>query len=151
MAVIKTSSWFTRLPTGHVRVGISRGVPHQIGTYQNYRPLAPGPWFKSCATPEEYRQRYFAEILGKLDPKAVVSDLALMADGGTPTLLCWEAPPPNPAWCHRALVSAWLFDELGLEVPEAGHEALGFGWQHPKLHPSLMRAAPIVDARSQQQ
>jgi len=39
------------------------------------------------------------------------------------------------------LVSAWLYDELGLEVPEFGHEALGFGWQHPKLHPSLMRAA----------
>jgi len=75
-----------------------------------------------------------------------VSDLALMADGGTPTLLCWEAPPSNPAWCHRALVSAWLFDELGLEVPEVGHEALGFGWQHPKLHPSLMRAASIGDS-----
>jgi hypothetical protein len=34
-------------------------------------------------------------------------------------------------------------------VPEFGHEALGHGWQHPKMHPSLMRAAkPIADARS---
>jgi hypothetical protein len=53
-------------------------------------------------------------------------------DGGIPTLLCSEAPAPNEAWCHRALVSAWLFDELGLEAREFGHEALGFGWQHPK-------------------
>lgn len=84
---------------------------------------------------------YYTEVLSKLDPKAVVAALAAMADGGIPTLLCWEAPPPNEAWCHRALVSAWLFDELGLAVPEFGHEALGFGWQHPKLHPTLMRAA----------
>jgi hypothetical protein len=141
MTVIKTSSWFTKLTARHVRIGCSRGVPHQIGTYLNYRPLAPGPWFKSCATAEEYRHRYFAEILSKLDASRVVSDLAMMADGGIPTLLCWEAPPPNEAWCHRGLVSAWLHDELGLEVPELGHEQLGFGWQHPKLHPSLMRAA----------
>jgi len=138
---LKTSSWFAKLPPDHCRIGISRGTPYQLGTYQSYRPLAPGAWFKSCATPEEYRQRYFGEILGRLDPKAVVGDLGLMADGGIPTLLCWEAPPPNEAWCHRALVSAWLFDELGLEVCEFGHEGLGFGWQHPKLCPSMMREA----------
>ena len=77
----------------------------------------------------------------KADPKAVLVALVAMADGGIPTLLCWEAPPPNEAWCHRGLVSAWLFDELGLIVPELGHESAGYGWQHPKLHPTLMRAA----------
>jgi hypothetical protein len=65
---IKTSSWFTKLPAHHVRIGISRGVPHQLGTYLNYRPLAPGPWFRSCATPADYKQRYFDEILAPLDP-----------------------------------------------------------------------------------
>ena len=141
MTQIKTSSWFTKLPARHIRIGISRGVPHQLGTYLNYRPLAPGPWFRNCATPADYKHRYFDEILAPLDPATVVADLGLMADGGIPTLLCFEAPPPDTAWCHRGLVSAWLFDELGLEVPEAGHEALGFGWQHPKLHPNLIRAA----------
>jgi hypothetical protein len=140
MAQILTSSWFTKLPPGHVRIGISRGRPNQLATFLAYQPLAPGPWFKSCA-PADFKQRYFDEILALLNPKAVVADLAMMADGGIPTLLCWEAPPPNEAWCHRALVSAWLFDELGLEVPEFGHEALGYGWRHPKLHPTLVRAA----------
>jgi hypothetical protein len=140
MAVIKTSSWFTKLPADHCRIGISRGTPSaQKAPYRNYRQLAPGPWFKTCATPQEYVRLYYIEVLSKLDPKAVVAALAAMAVGGIPTLLCWEAPPPNEAWCHRALVSAWLFEELGLEVCEFGHEDLGFGWKHPKLHPTLMR------------
>ena len=42
-------------------------------------------------------------------------------------------------WCHRALVSAWLSDTLGLIVPELGHEDRGHGWSHPKLHPTLAK------------
>ena len=41
--------------------------------------------------------------------------------------------------CHRGLVSAWLHDLLGLEVPELFHEEKGFGWQHPKLPPELIK------------
>jgi len=52
-------------------------------------------------------------------------------------MVCWEHPPPSPSWCHRALVSAWLFKTIGVAVPEVGHEDAGFGWQHPKLHPTL--------------
>jgi hypothetical protein len=144
--IIKTTSWFTKLPPDHVRIGISRGVPYQLATFLSYRPLAPGSWFKSCASPSDFKQHYFEEILAPLDPKAVVADLTLMADDGIPALLCWEAPPPNEAWCHRALVSAWLFDELGLEVCEFGHEDLGFGWKHPKLHSSLIREVALVSS-----
>jgi hypothetical protein len=96
MVQIKTSSWFTKLSADHCRIGISRGMPYQLATFLAYRPLAPGRWFKSCATPADFKQRYFDEILASLDPKAVVADLAMMA----------EPPPPNEAWCHRALVSA---------------------------------------------
>jgi hypothetical protein len=107
LAVIKTSSWFTKLPADHCRIGISRGTPSaQKAPYRNYRQLTPGPWFKTCATPQEYVRLYYTEVLSKLDPMSVVAALAAMADGGIPTLLCWEAPPPNEAWCHRALVSA---------------------------------------------
>jgi hypothetical protein len=140
MVAIKTSSWFTRLPADHVRIGISRGTPRgQRSPFLTYRRLQPGPWFKNCPTPQEYARRYFGEILAPLDTKAAVSALEAAANGGIPVLLCWELPPPDPAWCHRALVSAWLFDELGVAVPEFGHEALGYGWQHPKLPPSLTR------------
>jgi hypothetical protein len=138
MAQILTSSWFTKLPADHVRIGISRGIPrHQRAKYFLYRALNPGAWFKSCATPEEYARRYYNEILDRLDPGAVVGALQAMGDGGIPTLVCWEAPPPDPAWCHRGLVSACLFDALGLDVCEFGHEDLGCGWRHPKLDPSL--------------
>jgi hypothetical protein len=94
MAQIKTSSWFTKLPADHCRIGISRGVPLKETARQLYKRLAPGPWFKSCATPEEYAERYFDELLGRLDPKSVVGELEAMAGGGIPTLLCWEHPPP---------------------------------------------------------
>jgi hypothetical protein len=47
--------------------------------------------------------------------------------------MCFEEPPPDPAWCHRGLVSAWFKDALGVDVPEFGHETLGNGWAHPKL------------------
>jgi hypothetical protein len=152
---MKTSSWFTKLPPGHVGVGISRSVPTGLKHLPNYRKLAPGAWFKSCASPQEYAQRYFSEILAQLDPGQVVADLqrlAIVPHGGRwpdvePVLLCWEAPPPAAAWCHRALVSAWLFDTLAMGVPELGHEHLGHGWQHPKLHRTLADSRSLTQAR----
>jgi hypothetical protein len=60
-------------------------MPHQLATFLIYRPLAPGTWFKSCATPADFKRRYFDEILAPLDPKAVVADLAMMVDGGIVT------------------------------------------------------------------
>jgi hypothetical protein len=136
MTQIKTSSWFTKLPPDHVRVGISRGVPSRQKGFRRYQALNPGPWFKSVP-PAEYVQRYFDEILGTLNPETVVYELTALAEGSIPTLLCWEAPPPSQDWCHRGLVSAWLYDELGLEVVEYGHEQAGFGWQLPKLLPEM--------------
>lgn len=134
-----TSSWRVTLPPTHAAIGISRGTPRGRGGYRRYMALNPGSWFMSCATPEEFNRRYFAEILAPLDARKVVSDLIALADGHLPVLLCWERPPPDPAPCHRALVSAWLFDELGMIVPELGYEHLGCGWEHPKLDPVLRR------------
>ena len=129
MTDIITSSWFTKLPRGHVRIGISRGVPGGATDFKLYRALQPGSWFKSVS-PQEYTMRYF-KILTDLDPVSVVKDLAYLADGGTAVLVCWEPPPPSTKWCHRSLVSAWLHDTLNMEVPELGHD--GFGWNHPLL------------------
>ena len=141
---MKTSCWFTPKPAGHIGIGISRGVPKGYEHLPTYRALAPGSWFNSCPTPQAYADLY-AEILAKLDPHQVVLDLQRLADccilGETtvrpePVLLCYEHPT-SAAWCHRALVSAWLHDTLGLIVPELGHEHRGHGWQHPKLHHTL--------------
>jgi hypothetical protein len=130
MIEIVTSSWFTKLPPGHTRIGISRGVPRKVaGGYRRYPQLNPGPWFKSVPA-QEYMQLYF-QILADLDPVAVVADLADLAEGGVAVLVCFEPPPPSRKWCHRSLVSAWLADSLDMAVPELNHEALGYGWDHP--------------------
>lgn len=134
---IVTASWRVTLPPTHAAIGISRGTPRGRGGFRKYVALNPGRWFMSCSTPEEFSKRYFDEVLAQLDARRVVSDLLALADGRVPALLCWEPPPPDPAPCHRALVSAWLADQLGMEVPELGHEHLGWGWDHPKLDPAL--------------
>src|SRR5262245_11221930 len=110
--IIKTSSWFTKLPQNHVRIGISRGTPRGQKGYRRCIKLQPGPWFASLSD-ADFTKRYNEEILADLDPRRVVDELLGMAGPGKiPTLLCWEPPEPGPRWCHRGLVAAWLFDTL---------------------------------------
>jgi hypothetical protein len=138
MAKIVASCWRTNLPTGYAPIGISRGTPRNRGGYRRYTKLQPGSWFSTTGL-EEFTRLYNEEILGPLDPEAVVEDLLRLGGGQTPALLCWEPPEPSPKWCHRSLVSVWLWEELRLEVPELGQEHEGFGWSHPKLHPDVRR------------
>lgn len=129
---IVTSSWFVPLnPDEFGRIGISRGVPRGQAGFRRYPQLVPGPWFNTVPA-RRYRELY-GEILGALDPAQVVEDLLAMADGKTPALLCFEPPMLSSAWCHRGLVSAWLWDTLSLEVYEIGQECDGCGWSHPKI------------------
>jgi hypothetical protein len=139
---IVTSSWYTQLPTAdlfsaapesYARIGISRGVPRGQSGFRMYRKLQPGPGtLKLPAT--EFTSHYVREVLGRLDAQLTVDELLEMADGRTPALLCFEHTH-GPAWCHRALVSFWLWEKLGLEAPELGREQDGCGLDHPKLHP----------------
>lgn len=96
-----------------------------------YGRLAPGSWFKSVAA-AEFCNLYLAQ-LESLDAEQVLHDLSDLANGRIPVLTCFEAPPPDPAWCHRALVAGWFSTKLGVEIHELGHEQLGAGWSHPKL------------------
>ena len=130
-----TSSWSVRLPARYARIGISRGPPRGQRGYRIYSVLAPGPWFRSVSA-EEFRARYLAQ-LSELDPKVVLRNISELADSKIPALLCFERPPPDTAWCHRGLVSAWLADTLRLKVVEYGHESRGWGWSHPKLPATL--------------
>ena len=56
-----------------------------------------------------YVQEYWNQVLSKLNPEKVYSDLYFY------TLLCYE---PNTEFCHRHIVAAWLEILLGIEVPE---------------------------------
>jgi uncharacterized protein DUF488 len=135
LVVPVTASWFTKLSNRrYTRIGISRGPPRGQRGYRMYHELAPGPWFRSV-DPDEFRGRYMAQ-LAQLDPESVLRDLGALAQGKVPALLCFEKPPPDPAWCHRALVSAWVYDTAALELVEVDHEHHGGGWSHPKLPPA---------------
>ncbi len=90
---IVTTSWSARLPEGYTRIGISRGVPRWISKHNRlrYQALNPGPWFKSVEF-DEYRRRYYSEILQPLDPAIVLAELeALAGPNSIPALACWEA------------------------------------------------------------
>lgn len=134
---IVTASWSTPLPKGYTRIGISRGPPRGQRGYRMYQKLAPGDWFNSVTRPQYVR--LYMRQLNKLDAAEVVRKLEELAAGGVPALLCFEKPPPDPHWCHRGLVAAWLQDTLGIDVVEHGHEHDGGGWGHPKLPVDLRR------------
>jgi hypothetical protein len=134
--VIKTSSWFIQLPAGHVRIGISRGVPRRhVAGYRVFRKLAPRTWFDSIE-PLEYARLYRTEILAPLDPRVVAATLIERARGGTPVMCCYERAGSGD-WCHRAIVAEWLAEALGEPFPEVGFETLPQG-QHP-LMPLVLR------------
>jgi hypothetical protein len=139
---IFTSSWFTRLLPGYVRIGISRGTPRgQRAGYRMYRALAPGFDFSNIDV-DTYDTMY-SDQLAALDPERVVRDLHKLADGLQPVLLCFEKPEVSDAsWCHRGQVAAWLWDTVGVQVIEVGMEEQGCGACHPKLHSADRAALP---------
>lgn len=59
-------------------------------------------------TQEEYKMLYRAQ-LEKLDAQEIYNVLKGYV------LLCWEKPGE---FCHRRLVAQWIYDKLGIEVPE---------------------------------
>jgi hypothetical protein len=64
---------------------------------------------KGLVTEEEYTIRYHNDVLSKLNPFDVYSDL----EGKV--LLCWEE---SGEFCHRHLVADWIFNKLGIEITE---------------------------------
>jgi len=58
---------------------------------------------------KEYEKRYREEILAKLDAQQVHNMFK------NNVLLCWEK---SGEFCHRHIVSAWIKEQLNIEVPE---------------------------------
>lgn len=81
---------------------------------REYKKLAPKYWFlkkyKEDGDKLFYQERYYEEVLLKLDPQEVYNDL-----GPNAVLLCWEK---SGEFCHRHLVAAWLRAKLGVEIDE---------------------------------
>jgi len=116
---VKTSSFY--LYSGRGRVSIARTAPRRVVVgFKAYRALAPGTWLFDPAYEdyETYRDRYFREILGPLDPQKVWDDLHALAGGHEPVLLCHEHLRKPGEWCHRRMAAEWFEEKLGVKVPE---------------------------------
>jgi hypothetical protein len=143
---IFTASWFAKLPPGHVRIGISRGVPK---TFEgpSYRKLAPKK-AKTPESPSDFEKRY-AEQLKALDCNLVVRRLEQLAAGKIPVLCCWEHAESihdGRCWCHRHLVAAWIEHHQRVPVEEIGWPNLD-RWHflrdpQPPKKPRTIKAAP---------
>lgn len=94
-------------------ISIARWPPRWWGSRRRYIALAPSvdllkrskaglPW-------PSYVAEYKKDVLSKLDPQKVYSDLK------DSVIMCWEVPGDN---CHRRLVAEWLEKSLGVKIPE---------------------------------
>jgi len=116
---IYTASWFTYFGPG--RIGISRGSPRGVaGGYKMYRALAPTrDILQNENAQAAYRERFFAEVLDKLDPQDVLVELEKRSQDGLAVMMCFEKPPFHENnWCHRRMVAEFLERETGLVVEE---------------------------------
>ncbi|MBN1663497.1 MAG: hypothetical protein JW943_07855 [Deltaproteobacteria bacterium] len=103
------TSYFSKSATLPNAVAISQGVPKWFKG-KTYKALAPSWALISIKDEVIYTREYHLQVLSKLDPKKVFSDL-----GEDAVLLCWEAPDK---FCHRRLVAKWLEENLNITVPE---------------------------------
>lgn len=112
---MKTGCFFTARTPG--LISIARRAPKGwVGP--GLGSLAPGHWFRTTDL-KVYRELYAKEILGVLDPKAIVARAQELAGDAEPVLLCWEKPPfTETNFCHRRLVADWLEQALGEAVDE---------------------------------
>jgi DNA-directed RNA polymerase subunit N (RpoN/RPB10) len=66
--------------------------------------------YKAGLSWPDYVKEYQRNVLDKLDPAKVLSDL-----GDEAILLCWEKTREE---CHRRLVAEWLEKNLDIKIPE---------------------------------
>lgn len=81
---------------------------------KSFKQLAPKFWFyqkyKKDGDEEFFKEKYYQEVLNKLNPQEVAEHL-----GENAILICYEAPGK---FCHRRLVAEWLKQNLNIEVEE---------------------------------
>jgi hypothetical protein len=112
---MKTSYFGNKAATSKPNaVSIARWPPRWWGSRLRYIALAPStdllnrskaglPW-------AEYVKEYKRDVLCKLDPQKVYTDLSSDA-----ILLCWERPGED---CHRRLVAEWIEKHIGVKIQE---------------------------------
>lgn len=121
-----------------VPVGISRGAPRWSlpYRYRTMRELAPSREVFGIEDPGEFAEAYRTG-LDEIGVERIVSGLSRIAEeeGGKPLiLLCWERPGE---FCHRRVLSGWLHERTGVEVPELVPGVLPEGGSGTTTEPTL--------------
>ena len=106
---------------GLVPIGIAARLPEGLRNIHHMPELGPS-WsifseYQKTHDTEVYTRRFTEEILGKLNPDQIMTNILLFVKGTNklPILLCYENPN---AFCHRHIVAKWLnthFDFNGTE------------------------------------
>lgn len=71
--------------------------------------------YKRIRDIELYKNRFYNEILNKLNPLFVYSRLSILSEGRDIVLLCYEK---SNSFCHRHLVADWLSEKLNIVIEE---------------------------------
>lgn len=103
--------WQSRLQ----KIAISLKVPYNCHC-EHYILLAPTKGILTLAREkkfEEYRKRYYEEILSRMDVKRTYRYL------NNSIILCWERPE---RFCHRHIVAEWLQAGTGKQIEEFQHK-----------------------------
>lgn len=110
------------LPEDIVPIAICGWAPNWYTGLQ-YKKLAPKIGFftkwKETHDNDYYIDCFNNQVLSKLDPAAVVTELTRKAKNKPFALVCYERPGD---FCHRHLVADWL-TENGYETEEFGGSA----------------------------
>lgn len=136
--VLTTASWFTKLPHGYVRIGISRGPLPPGVDLNTMRHPALTPNHARTGTPPELFHRLYVNRLEALDPEFVLVELQQMAHTRIPVLCAWTTPDSiasGRSGCHRHLAADWFERALDIQVPELGAPRAFDRFTYWRMHP----------------
>ncbi|MES2697693.1 MAG: DUF488 family protein [Verrucomicrobiota bacterium] len=134
---------------------------HQSRRYKLFKALAPTREILQIEDQSEYRRRYRAEVLDRLDPHTLEAELLRLTGGAEPVLQCFEKPPFDARnWCHRRMVAEWFEERTGQRVDELTPETMDERRKHADdrlrakaapsmgfdLRSSLIPLRPMVEA-----
>ena len=98
------------LPDNIEPILITRWAPKFIKNLKEFKSLAPSEELLRAykageILEQDYMQKYYKDVLSKLNPDEVRSKLFELSGGKDIALVCYEKPSD---FCHRHIVNDWL-------------------------------------------
>jgi len=84
----------------------------------------PAPWMLDIEDPTRFARHFFGQ-LDRVGPERLSERFGQISasHGCRPLVVCCFEDVTRPGvWCHRQLLSSWIEDRLGVEVPELSRQ-----------------------------